>query len=164
MCVGGGAVSTGQRLGRASRGPPRPSAAPRAGWIPLSESPSALGSDFRRPDRPEEPRPCTRHFSATSVPPPVQALSSGRGWPPRGSVCVFAEKSHKTSVLPATLYINRPALHRMPSAVPRVASPGPRPAPARPPSTWRHHGPVAAPWPRSAWPTRCPWSTRRDVV
>lgn len=138
----------------------------RAGWIPLSECPSALGSDFRRPRRPEKPRPW---FSAASVPPPVQALSSGCGQPPWG-VCVRLLGNHTKPrppppPPPATSYANRRALHGMRSAVPGVASPGPRPCPslhdggppARPPSIWRHRGPVAAPWPRSAWPGHhCP--------
>lgn len=86
-----------------------------------------------------------------------------------GSVCVCWEITQNLvphpPPPPATSYANRRALHRMRSAVPGAASPGPRPCPslhdggppARPPSIWRHRGPVAAPWPRSAWPGHhCP--------
>lgn len=83
-----------------------------------------------------------------------------------GGPCAFAGESHKTSdPRPGNLVHKRPSsapyAERCPRGLLPPAPGAPRPCtmgapPARPPSTWRHRGPVAAPWPRSAWPGHCP--------
>lgn len=148
----------------------------RAGWIPLSECPSALGSDFRRPRRPEKPRPW---FSAASVPPPVQALSSGCGQPPWG-VCVRLLGNHTKPrppppPQPPTQTAGLCTVCGAPSLGPPPRAPGPaRPctmgallpglhpsgATAVPSLSHGHAQPGPGTTARPARRTRCPWGAR----
>lgn len=115
------AAETGTRLPR----PPGPSTAPRAGGpdgSPSVNPPRPWGQTSgvhagQRSRVPGSPRRRCRPRCRLSLADVGSLLGGG--------LCAFAGKSHKTSFPPATSYANRPALHRMRSTVPGVASPGP---------------------------------------